>query len=124
MPLPRRLARLNRVFTNRIFAPLAGRIPPWVLIEHAGRRSGHRYRTVVMAFPHDGDLVVALTYGPSADWVRNVVASQSGRIKWAGRWRPITSAELIDGQPALALLPRILRGFLSLVGVRTVLRLR
>src|SRR5438067_10429683 len=87
MPLPRRVAYFNRVVTNRLFGPLAGRVPPWVLVEHRGRQSGRTYRTVVWAFPHGDDLVFALTYGPSADWVRNVIAARTCRVKWLGRWR-------------------------------------
>ena len=75
MPLPRSAARFNRRVTNHLFAPLAGRVPPWILLEHTGRHSGRTYRTVVWAFPVHGDLVVALTYGPAADWVRNVKAT-------------------------------------------------
>ncbi|HEV7665529.1 MAG TPA: nitroreductase family deazaflavin-dependent oxidoreductase [Chloroflexota bacterium] len=128
MPLPRRLARINRVVTNRIFAPLAGRVPPWILLEHTGRRSGRQYRTVAMAFPTANgggrQLAIALTYGESADWVQNILAAQSGRVKWAGRWRTITAAHLLHGRPALALLPLPVRLFLSMVGVEAVLRLR
>jgi deazaflavin-dependent oxidoreductase (nitroreductase family) len=124
MPLPRSLARFNRVVTNRVFAPLAGRIPPWVIVEHTGRRSGRVYRTVVWAFPHDGDLVFALTYGPNADWVRNVLAAQSCRVKWRGRWRTFSRAELVRGEAALRLLPPLLRPLLRAAGIQSVVHLR
>jgi deazaflavin-dependent oxidoreductase (nitroreductase family) len=123
MPLPRQLARLNRVVTNRLFAPLAGRIPPWVIVEHIGRRSGHRYRTVVWAFPRRDQMVIALTYGPSSDWVRNVVAAQSCRVKYAHRWLTFPSAELVHGDAALRLLPPILRVPLRMAGTDSVLHL-
>jgi deazaflavin-dependent oxidoreductase (nitroreductase family) len=123
MQLPRALARFNRLVTNRLFAPLAGRVPPWVLLEHRGRRSGGVYRTVLMAFAHDNDLVVALTYGPTTDWVKNVLAAQSCRVKHAGRWRTFSSAELLEGERALALLP-LVRIPLRMTGLTHVLRLR
>ena len=121
MLLPRGLARFNKVFTNRLFGPVAGRVPPWVLVEHRGRRSGRLYRTVVMAFPRGDTFVFALTYGPSTDWVRNTVDGQWCRVKWAGRWREFNRADLIDGQPAQALLPPILGSLLHAVGVSWIL---
>jgi deazaflavin-dependent oxidoreductase (nitroreductase family) len=124
MPLPRSVARFNRVVTNRVFAPLAGRVPPWAIVEHTGRRSGRVYHTVLWAFPHNGDMVIALTYGPQADWVRNVLAAQACRVKWVGRWHSFSRAELVKGNAALRLLPPFLRPFLRLAGVQTVLHLR
>jgi len=49
-------------------------------------------------------LVVALTYGPDADWVRNVVAARSCRVKWAGRWRTFSRVDVVEGAAGLALL--------------------
>ena len=49
MPLPRSLAQFNKVVTNRFFAPLAGRVPPWIVIEHVGRPE--RYTADTTAFP-------------------------------------------------------------------------
>jgi deazaflavin-dependent oxidoreductase (nitroreductase family) len=122
MPLPRQAARFNRVFTNRLFAPLAGRVPPWVVVEHVGRRSGRTYRTVVWAFPRRGDLIMALTYGPSADWVRNVTAAGHCQVKWRGHWASY-APELRRGRGALGLLPPILRSMLGAAGIDYVLHL-
>jgi deazaflavin-dependent oxidoreductase (nitroreductase family) len=124
MPLPRALAHFNRLVTNRVFGPLAGRVPPFAIIEHVGRRSGRGYRTVLWAFPHYQDMVIVLTYGPSADWVRNVLAAGSCRVKWAGRWRRLSLPELVEGPAALRLVPPVLRLPLRLAGVGSVLHLR
>lgn len=124
MPLPRTLAYFNRQVTNRAFSPLAGRVPPFAIVEHVGRRSGRRYRTVLWAFPRHRDMVVILTYGPSADWVRNVVAAGSCRVKWVGRWRRLTAPEVVEGPAASRLMPRVLRVPLRLAGVQSVLHLR
>ena len=124
MPLPRRLAQFNKVVTNRLFAPLAGRIPPWIVIEHVGRRSGRVYHTVVWAFPYRHDLVIALTYGPSSDWVRNVVAAGACRARWLTRWRNFSSVELLSGPAAQRVLPPGLGALLAVGGVRTVLHLQ
>lgn len=123
MPLPRSLARFNRVVTNRLFAPLAGRVPPWVILEHVGRRSGRQYRTVLMAFPHHGDVAIALTYGPEADWVRNILAAGHCRVEWVGRWRDYRP-ELCDGDAALRLLPLPVRLLLGSAGINYAVYLR
>ena len=122
-PLPRSVARFNKSVTNRVFAPLAGRVPPWVIVEHRGRRSGRLYRTVVWAFPHERGLAFALTYGPGADWVRNVLRDGSARVKWRGRWRTYSHAELVEDAPGLRLLPAVLRRPLHAAGMRSVLHL-
>jgi deazaflavin-dependent oxidoreductase (nitroreductase family) len=75
MPLPRALARFNRVATNRVAMLVVGWLPGFAIIEHVGRRTGRTYRTPVSVF-RNGDIVtVALTYGPGADWLRNVLAA-------------------------------------------------
>lgn len=122
-PLSRRVARFNKTFTNRLFAPLAGRVPPWVIVEHRGRRSGRIYRTVVCAFPRGRDLLFALTYGPDADWVRNVIRSGGARVKSRGRWQNYAKSELFQDGPGLRLLPSLLRPAMSAAGIRSVLRL-
>jgi deazaflavin-dependent oxidoreductase (nitroreductase family) len=124
MQPPRQLAHFNKVVINRLFRPLAGTIPPWVLIEHRGRRSGRLYRTVVCAFPHGAEMAFALTYGPRADWVRNVLAAQRCRVMYAGRWRGYASAEVLHGDTGLRLIPRGIRSLLRLGGVHNVLHLR
>jgi deazaflavin-dependent oxidoreductase (nitroreductase family) len=74
-PLGRRVAHFNRRVTNRITGPLAPWLPGFGVIVHVGRRSRREYRTPVNVFRHDGRYVVALTYGPQADWARNVLAA-------------------------------------------------
>jgi deazaflavin-dependent oxidoreductase (nitroreductase family) len=74
MPLPRTLARLNRIGLNRIVRHLATWLPGLAVVEHVGRRSGTVYRTPVNLFTADGHYTMALTYGADSDWVRNVLA--------------------------------------------------
>jgi deazaflavin-dependent oxidoreductase (nitroreductase family) len=124
MPIPRVVAYFNRWVTNRLFSPFTGRLPPFGVVEHQGRRSGRRYRTVVWAFPIAGGLVIALTYGASADWVRNVLAAGTCRLRWTGAWRQFTAPELLEGPVALRQLPPALRPVLRLLGVDQALRLR
>ena len=69
-----RLAWFNRHITNRITRPFAPRLSGFGVVEHAGRRSGHRYRTPVNVFRTGTSYVIALTYGVESDWVKNVLA--------------------------------------------------
>lgn len=75
MPIPRSIARFNRRFTNRVALRVAGRVPGFGVLRHVGRRSGTVYRTPIATFERHGERIIALTYGPGADWVRNVLAA-------------------------------------------------
>jgi deazaflavin-dependent oxidoreductase (nitroreductase family) len=93
VPLPSRLARFNVRATNKVTRPFAGRLPGFAVIHHVGRRSGTPYETPVNLFLEhgqvsDGDrrrLVVALTYGPDSQWVRNVLAAGGCTVHTKGR---------------------------------------
>ena len=71
---PRRLAYFNRRVANPVLRPLAWVLPPFAVVEHHGRVSGHRYRTPVFAFRRGGDVVIVLSYGTRSDWIQNVMA--------------------------------------------------
>lgn len=75
MPGGRRLARFNRRFTNALTIRFAARAPGFGIVTHRGRRSGQLYRIPINVFPRGDQFVVALTYGPGADWVKNVLAA-------------------------------------------------
>ncbi len=88
MQLPQGLARFNRHVTNPIQRLWAGRVPPFGILEHVGRRSGRQYRTPLNVFPAqiDGEPGVALllTYGPDRDWLKNLHAAGGGRVQYRG----------------------------------------
>jgi deazaflavin-dependent oxidoreductase (nitroreductase family) len=87
MPLPHWLTRVNLAVTNRFTRPLAGHLPWFGVLEHVGRRSGIVRRTPINIFRHDPDRwVVALTYGPDVQWLRNVIAAGGCRLLVRGRW--------------------------------------
>jgi deazaflavin-dependent oxidoreductase (nitroreductase family) len=75
MPLTRTVARLNRIALNRVARHVATWLPGMAVVVHRGRKSGRSYRTPVNIFRTVDGYVIALTYGPSADWVRNVLAA-------------------------------------------------
>ena len=75
MPLPKTLARFNRVVTNPILGHAAKRLPGFAIVRHVGRRSGREHNTPVNLFRSGDFYVIALTYGSDAQWVRNVRAA-------------------------------------------------
>jgi deazaflavin-dependent oxidoreductase (nitroreductase family) len=74
MPAPRWVARANKAGLNRLTKLIAPWAPGWAVVIHRGRKSGRMFRTPLWAFRRNGGYVIALTYGPGADWVRNVLA--------------------------------------------------
>ena len=65
------------------------------VIRHVGRTSGRLYETPVQAVATDGELVIALPYGPTADWVRNVVAAGSATIVHEGVTYDVDRPEVV-----------------------------
>jgi deazaflavin-dependent oxidoreductase (nitroreductase family) len=75
MPAPRWVAKANKMGLNRLTKFIAPWAPGWAVVIHRGRKSGRAFRTPLWAFRRQGGFVIALTYGPDADWVRNVMAA-------------------------------------------------
>ena len=98
MPLPRAITHFNRRFTNRLLGPLARYLPNFAVVVHRGRKSGRQYRTPVNIFPHPGGCVVALTYGPGSDWVRNVLAAGGCVLETRGRALPMTRPRVVHDE--------------------------
>lgn len=91
MVLPARLARLNRIGLNRVMVHLAPRAPLFAVLHHRGRRSGRRYAVPINVFRHGDRYLVALTYGPDTDWLRNVLAAGRCTITTRGRVVPLVA---------------------------------
>ena len=104
MVLPRAVARFNRKVTNPIARALVTRVPGWGLIVHRGRRSGRAYCTPVAVFRRPDGVVVALTYGPGAEWVQNVLAA-GGAVLERGdrRTRLVNPRVVVDPDRRLVL---------------------
>ena len=80
---------------------LAGFAPWWIILETTGRRSGRPRRIPVAKGLVEGDTWwILAAHGRKAQFVRNVEATPSVRIKHLGRWRTATATvEPLD--PAL-----------------------
>ena len=123
MPAPRWVARANKVGLNRLTRFIAPWAPGWAVVVHRGRKSGRTFRTPLWAFRRPGGYVIALTYGPDADWVRNVVAAQGCDLHTRGRYYRAGNPRIYRDETAAAmpgmirfLLRRVIRApeFLSL----------
>jgi deazaflavin-dependent oxidoreductase (nitroreductase family) len=107
MVLPRSVARFNRHVTNRLLSPLATHLPGFGVVVHTGRRTHRQYRTPVNVFRRDGGYVIALTYGPGAEWVRNVVADGGCALETRGRTLRLTRPRLYHDEHRSALPPPV-----------------
>ena len=122
MPLSRSVARFNKRVTNRLLRPLAERAPGFAIVVHTGRRSGATYETPINAFRTPGGYRVALTYGPGADWVRNVLAAGGCELRMRGR-RVACREPRLGSDPANRWAPWPARLILARVGVTQYLDL-
>ena len=123
MPAPYWLARFNRRVTNRLTGPFAPHLAGFGVIVHAGRTSGREYRTPINIFRRDGDYVIALTYGPRSDWVRNVVASGGCTLVTRGRSLRLIEPRLIRDERHQAI-PAPIRPALRLMKIDDFLVLK
>ena len=123
MPLPRALGRFNRRVTNRLLGPLLLRLPGFATLVHVGRRTGRTHRTPVLVFRRGRTAIVALTYGPEADWVRDVLAAGGCRIE-RGASCVGASDPRLRHDPARSLVPPPVRLALVILGAADFLELR
>lgn len=124
MPIPRAVARFNRVVTNPVQRLWAGRVPGFAIVEHTGRRTGAIHRTPVNAFRTPEGFAIALTYGAESDWVKNVLFAGCGRLEHRRRRIRVEAPRVERGPRALELLPPAARVAQRLLGVDEVLTLR
>ena len=117
MRFSERRARFNRVVTNPLFRPICGWVPMWSIVEHTGRRSGATYRTPVSMFHTADGVAVLLPYGTGRDWVKNLQAADSGRVKVGGQTFTVTNPQVVPTEEAVGLLKAPWRQLLGRAGV-------
>ena len=117
MPLPARLARINRRVTNPLTRRFAGRVPPFAIVEHRGRTSGREYRTPVISFAAGQATIVALTYGAGTDWVKNVLVAGECVLVRRGRRVALRNPRLVGERDGLPRIPGVVRPVLRLLDV-------
>jgi deazaflavin-dependent oxidoreductase (nitroreductase family) len=65
------------------------------LIRHTGRITGALYETPVVAAATEDGFVIALPYGPQADWVKNVLAKGSATIVNEGLTHRVSEPQVV-----------------------------
>jgi deazaflavin-dependent oxidoreductase (nitroreductase family) len=123
MPLPKGLARFNRVVTNRVVGPFAARLPGFAIVTHVGRRSGRKHSNPVNLFRRGDRYVIALTYGADSQWVRNVLAAGEVDVETRGRRIHLVEPEVVH-DPTRALVPAPVRPILRAANVSDFMVLR
>ncbi|GAB4586218.1 nitroreductase family deazaflavin-dependent oxidoreductase [Nocardia sp. IFM 10818] len=113
---PEWLPTFNRYITNPLTRLYAGKIPPYSVIHHQGRKSGKPYATPVVANYAEGLLIVPLPYGSRSDWLRNVRAAGGGTATYRRTTRKFTNPRVVDAAGA-AELPERVRRYTRLVQV-------
>jgi deazaflavin-dependent oxidoreductase (nitroreductase family) len=122
MPLPHSVARFNKQVLNRLTRRLATRVPGFGVVVHTGRKTHRKYRTPVNVFRRAGKYVIALTYGPDADWVRNELANGGCALETRGRTHLLSQPRLFHDERR-RLMPPHVRLVLGLIHVFDFLEL-
>jgi deazaflavin-dependent oxidoreductase (nitroreductase family) len=122
MPIPKVVGRWNKAGLNRLTRHIAPWLPGFGVIVHRGRRSGRRYQTPVNVFNTDDGYVVALTYGPDTDWVKNVLAAGGCELRTRGQAVRLGSPRLFHDESRASIRP-VERQVLRILGVAEFLSL-
>lgn len=121
----RTVRRMNRRFINPRQLRSAGSPGAAAsVVRHRGRRSGTTYETPVGAVPTDEGFVIALPYGTTADWVKNVLAGGSATIVHEGATHEVEHPVVVPLPQVLDVFPAGEQRTLRVFGVRNCLRLR
>jgi deazaflavin-dependent oxidoreductase (nitroreductase family) len=123
MPIPKRVARWNKIGLNRVVKHVAPQVPGLGVVVHRGRRSGRQYQTPVNVFRDADGYIIALTYGPDADWVKNVQAAGGCELKTRGRVLRMEQPRVYRDETRRGIRP-VERQALRLIGVADFLSLK
>jgi deazaflavin-dependent oxidoreductase (nitroreductase family) len=123
MPIPKRVARWNKAGVNRVARHVAPWLPGLAVVVHRGRRSGRTYQTPVEVFGAGDGFIIALTYGPDSDWVRNVQAAGGCELRTRGRVLRVNSPRVYHDETRRDIRP-MERQVLRLIGVADFLSVK
>ena len=110
-------------FVNPVTRLVAGWLPWFGILEYRGRKTGKAYRTPMNVFRRGEHMVLALTYGPDVQWVKNIVAAGEVDVRTMGRTVHLLEPELFT-DPSCREMPLLIRPFLRLMRVTEFMRLR
>ena len=122
-PVLKAVRGLNRRFVNPRQMRTAGTPGAYAgIVRHVGRRSGAVYETPVGPFPTDDGFAIALPYGTTSNWVKNVLAAGSATLVTEGRTYEVDRPELVPVGEIADVLPPGERRSLRLFRVEHALR--
>ena len=105
MPIPRIVRQWNKAGLNRVTRHIATWMPGLGVVVHRGRRSGRLYQTPVSVFAAEDGYVLALTYGPDTDWVKNVLAAGGCELRTRGDTIELVSPRLFHDETRRGIRP-------------------
>jgi deazaflavin-dependent oxidoreductase (nitroreductase family) len=123
MPIPRIVRQWNKAGLNRVTRHIAPWMPGLGVVVHRGRRSGRLYQTPVNVFAAEDGYVLALTYGPDTDWVKNVLAAGGCELRTRGRAVQLVFPRLFHDEARRDIRP-LERQVLRVIGVADFLSLK
>ncbi len=105
MPIPRVVRQWNKAGLNKVTRRIAPWMPGFGVVVHRGRRSGKMYQTPVNVFAAGDGYVLALTYGPDTDWVKNVLAAGGCELRTGGRVVQVTAPRVYHDETRRGIRP-------------------
>jgi deazaflavin-dependent oxidoreductase (nitroreductase family) len=105
MPIPRAVRQWNKAGLNKVTRRIAPWMPGLGVVVHRGRRSGSVYQTPVNVFTTADGYVLALTYGPDTDWVKNVLAAGECELRTRGRVVKVTAPRVYHDEDRRGIRP-------------------
>lgn len=124
-PLLTAVRKMNRAVMNPQAMKTAGQPGAYAgVVRHVGRKSGTPYETPIGPFPTDYGFDIALPYGSSPDWLKNVVAAGSAVIVHEGVAYSIDQPEVIAAADAMDNVPPSEQRNIRVFAVDNFLRVR
>lgn len=124
-PVLNAVRQMNRAFWNPRAMRTAGQPGAMAsVIQHRGRTSGTPYETPIGPYPAIDGFVVALPYGTSPDWLKNVMAAGSAVLIHEGETIQVGDPEIISSDIAFAYVPQSEQRSLRAFDVDQFLRVR
>jgi deazaflavin-dependent oxidoreductase (nitroreductase family) len=105
VPIPRAVRQWNKAGLNKVTRRIAPWTPGLGVVVHRGRRSGSVYQTPVNVFSTADGYVLALTYGPDTDWVKNVLAAGGCELRTRGRVVTVTEPRVYHDEERRGIRP-------------------
>ena len=119
--MPLGLEKLNKSVINHVARLFAGKIPPFALLTHTGRKSGREYSTPLQGYRRGPLMAFPLGYGERTDWARNLLHSGQGQLRYRGAYFAAVNPVIVDGLEAeeldLPLLARVTSRIMKLMVV-------